>query len=116
MERTAATGDTERPERVRLVVLFGGRSAEHEVSCTTAAHVLAAADPDRYEVVPVGITRDGTWVQADAARAALSEGARGLPAVPPPLAATGKAVEPLPTVTPAVGGLPVGVETWTVKL
>ncbi len=117
MERTAATGDTERtlrprhegPDRVRLVVLFGGRSAEHEVSCTTAAHVLAAADPDRYEVVPVGITREGTWVQADAARAALSEGARGLSAAPPPLAATGTAVEPLPTVTPAVGGPPVVV-------
>ena len=53
-------------DRVRLVVLFGGQSAEHEVSCTTAAHVLAAADPGRYEVVPVGITREGVWVQADA--------------------------------------------------
>jgi D-alanine-D-alanine ligase len=93
-------------DRVRLVVLFGGRSAEHEVSCTTAAHVLAAADPDRYEVVPVGITREGTWVHADDAMAAL---ARGRAALPDRLAATGTAVEPLPTVTPAVGGLPVVV-------
>jgi D-alanine-D-alanine ligase len=98
-----------RPDRVRLVVLFGGRSAEHEVSCTTAAHVLAAADPDRYEVVPVGITREGAWVQAEAARATLTEGARVLPETTPPLAATGKEVQPLPTVTPAAGGLPVVV-------
>jgi D-alanine-D-alanine ligase len=93
-------------ERVRLVVLFGGQSAEHEVSCTTAAHVLAAADADRYEVVPIGITREGTWVQADEARAAL---ARGRAALPGRLAATGTEIEPLPTVTPAAGGLPVVV-------
>jgi D-alanine-D-alanine ligase len=109
MERTSATGNTVRPDRVRLVVLFGGRSAEHEVSCTTAAHVLAAADPDRYEVVPVGITREGAWVQAGEARATLLEGARGLPEQVAPLTATGATVEPLPTVTPAAGGLPVVV-------
>ncbi len=51
----------------RLVLLFGGRSAEHEVSCVTAAHVLAAADPERYDVVPVGITHDGRWVRAEPA-------------------------------------------------
>ncbi len=93
-------------DRVRLVVLFGGQSAEHEVSCISAAHVLAAADPDRYDVVPVGITREGTWVQADEARAAL---ARGRDALPSRLAASGTAVEPMPTVTPATGGLPVVV-------
>ena len=42
-----ATGD-----RIRLVVLFGGQSAEHDVSCTTAAHVLRAADPAKYEITP----------------------------------------------------------------
>ncbi len=93
-------------DRVRLVVLFGGQSAEHEVSCTTAAHVLGAVDPDRYEVVPVGITREGAWVQADDALAAL---AGGRLALPDRLSATGTSVEPLPTVTPAVGGLPVVV-------
>jgi D-alanine-D-alanine ligase len=93
-------------DRVRLVVLFGGQSAEHEVSCTTAAHVLGAVDPDRYEVVPVGITREGAWVQADDALAAL---ARGQVALPDHLTAAGTAVEPLPTVTAAVGGLPVVV-------
>lgn len=93
-------------DRVRLVVLFGGQSAEHEVSCTTAAHVLGAVDPDRYEVVPVGITREGAWVQADDALAALTSGQAALP---DRLSATGTSVEPLPTVTPAVGGLPVVV-------
>lgn len=52
------------PERVRLVVLFGGRSAEHEISCISAAHVLAAVDPGRYEVEAVGVTRDGGFVRA----------------------------------------------------
>jgi D-alanine-D-alanine ligase len=93
-------------DRVRLVVLFGGQSAEHEVSCTTAAHVLAAADPERYEVVPIGITREGTWVRADEALAALE---RGRAALPSRLAAAGTTVDPLPTVTPASGGLPVVV-------
>jgi D-alanine-D-alanine ligase len=91
------------PERVRLVVLFGGRSAEHEVSCTSAAHVLRAVDPDRYEVEPIGITREGTWVRSEDALAALGA------ARPESLRAAGAAVEPLPTVTPATGGLPVVV-------
>lgn len=52
------------PERVRLVLLFGGRSAEHEISCISASHVLAAVDPNRYDVLPVGITRDGRFVLA----------------------------------------------------
>ena len=59
-------------DRYRLVVLFGGQSAEHEVSCTTAAHVLAAVDPDRYEVEAVGITRSGQFVRAADAMAALA--------------------------------------------
>ena len=47
--------------RTHLIVLFGGQSAEHDVSCTTAAHVIRAADPQRYRVSPVGIDRDGRW-------------------------------------------------------
>jgi D-alanine-D-alanine ligase len=49
-------------ERTRLVVLYGGRSAEHEVSCVSAVHVLKALDPDRYDVLAVGITHEGRWV------------------------------------------------------
>ncbi|HEX5947226.1 MAG TPA: D-alanine--D-alanine ligase family protein [Acidimicrobiales bacterium] len=93
-------------DRVRLVVLFGGQSAEHEVSCTTAAHVLRAADPARYDLVPVGITREGAWVRADAAVAALAQGASALP---DRLDAAGTALEPLPTVTSVAEGLPVVV-------
>src|SRR3954452_20399050 len=52
------------PDHVRLVVLFGGQSAEHDVSCVSAGSVLGALDRSRYEVVPVGITHDGTWVLA----------------------------------------------------
>lgn len=48
--------------KVRVMILFGGRSGEHPISCATAAGVLRAIDRDKYEVVPVGITPDGHWV------------------------------------------------------
>jgi D-alanine-D-alanine ligase len=87
------------PERIRLVVLFGGRSAEHEVSCTSAFNVLRAADRDRYQVVPVGITRDGRWVSAGDALAALDAGSmvRTLPS--PDSTPASEELEPLPTVS-----------------
>jgi D-alanine-D-alanine ligase len=50
--------------RIRLVVLFGGRSAEHEISCISAFNLLRAVDPERYDVVPIGITRGGQWMDA----------------------------------------------------
>jgi len=52
------------PRPTQVVVVYGGRSAEHDVSCISARHVLSALDPRRYDVVPVGITRDGRWVDA----------------------------------------------------
>jgi len=48
--------------RVRVALIFGGRSSEHAVSCSTAASVLQAIDRDRYDVVPIGITTGGAWV------------------------------------------------------
>ncbi len=48
--------------RVRVALIFGGRSSEHAVSCSTAASVLQAIDRTRYDVVPVGITTEGKWV------------------------------------------------------
>ena len=66
-------------DRIHLVVLFGGQSAEHDVSCTTAAHVLGAADPNRYRITPVGISTDGEWSLATDAIAALQRGPRALP-------------------------------------
>ena len=53
-----------RKSKARIIVLFGGESAEHDVSCVTAAHVLRALDPQKYDVTTVGITRDGQWVHA----------------------------------------------------
>jgi D-alanine-D-alanine ligase len=47
--------------RRRVAVLFGGRSAEHEISCLSARSVIDALDPERTEVIPIGITRDGRW-------------------------------------------------------
>ncbi|MEM7142005.1 MAG: D-alanine--D-alanine ligase family protein [Actinomycetota bacterium] len=82
--------------RPRLVVLFGGRSAEHDVSCVSARHVLAAVDPARYDIEPVGITRDGQWVLAEAAMKALADGADGLPAR---LTADGPEVDALPMLS-----------------
>ena len=62
--------------RGTVAVLFGGRSSEHEVSCTTAGGVLAAIDRERWDVLAVGIGRDGSWtVQSDdPAEWALSDG------------------------------------------
>ena len=66
-------------DRIHLIVLYGGQSAEHDVSCTTAAHVLRAADPQRYRITPIGISRDGDWAIDTAAQAALAAGPAALP-------------------------------------
>ena len=51
-------------KKLRIGILFGGRSGEHEVSLLSAASVLKAIDKKKYEVVPIGITKDGQWVMA----------------------------------------------------
>jgi len=62
-----ATTGPDRPRRLRVGVLFGGRSSEHEVSLMSARSVLAALSPDKYDIVQIGITKEGTWrVSADA--------------------------------------------------
>ncbi|HEX9995247.1 MAG TPA: D-alanine--D-alanine ligase family protein [Acidimicrobiales bacterium] len=91
--------------RIRLLLLFGGRSAEHEVSCVSAAHVLRALDPARYDVLPVGITRKGEWVVSEQGQAALGPGA---PA-PAELTAAGPAVDPLPALAEGEATGPVVV-------
>ncbi|MFF2623280.1 D-alanine--D-alanine ligase family protein [Oerskovia jenensis] len=50
--------------KTRVLILFGGRSGEHVISCATAGGVMRAIDRERYEVVPVGITKAGQWVLA----------------------------------------------------
>ena len=58
-------------KKLRVGVLFGGRSGEHEVSLLSAASVVNAIDKEKYEVVPIGITKDGRWLTAAAAEALL---------------------------------------------
>ena len=77
------------PRKTRVAVVFGGRSTEHAISCVSAGSILAALDPDLYDVVPVGITRDGAWVLASADPAQLSIADRTLPEI---TAAAGSAV------------------------
>jgi D-alanine-D-alanine ligase len=75
----------QRPtRRPRIAVVFGGRSSEHAISCVTAGSVLQALDPDRYDVVPVGITHEGRWVleSADPDRLSITS-ADKLPEVDP---------------------------------
>ena len=68
-------GNRRRSGKVRVAVLFGGRSAEHAISCVSAGSVMAALDPEKYEVVPVGIATDGRWVLTDPdQRLAITDG------------------------------------------
>jgi D-alanine-D-alanine ligase len=91
--------------RVQLVVLFGGQSAEHDVSRVTAAHVLRAIDPTRYEVTAVGISRDGQWQLAEGAMAALAAGPEALPSeleVDGPVTSASPMLSSLPGTGPIV--------------
>jgi D-alanine-D-alanine ligase len=54
--------NSQQYRRIRVAVVFGGRSSEHAISCVTAGSVLRAIDPQRYDVVPIGITPKGRWV------------------------------------------------------
>ncbi len=68
-------------KKVRVGVLFGGRSGEHEVSLLSAASVVEAIDKDKYEVVPIGITKEGKWLTSDHAEKLLKgEGHANVPA------------------------------------
>src|SRR2546423_5788882 len=70
--------------RLRVGVLFGGRSGEHEVSLASAASVIAALERGGHAVVPIGIARDGRWViGGDPLRALAAEARLGLPSSDP---------------------------------
>ena len=97
---------TTHDPRIHLIVIFGGQSAEHDVSCTTAAHVLRAADPAKYRITPIGIARDGRWSLAAGAKAALAEGPDALPGR---LDASGDVMEPTLAITPSDDGVTVVV-------
>lgn len=59
--------------KIRIAILFGGRSGEHEVSLDSAQSVLAVLDPAKYEVYQVGITHDGTWLTGENARELMAK-------------------------------------------
>ena len=58
-------------KKLRVAVLYGGRSGEHEVSLISAASVIQALDPTKYEAIPIGITKDGQWLAGTAAHKML---------------------------------------------
>lgn len=60
-------------KRLRVGVLFGGRSGEHEVSLASATSVIRALDPEKYEAVPIGISKDGRWLLGAAAQKLLPD-------------------------------------------
>ena len=68
------------PSRIRVAVVFGGRSGEHPVSCISAAGVLANVDTDQFDATAIGITPEGSWLQIDPAAIPVRNG-RHLPAV-----------------------------------
>ena len=64
-------------KRLRIGVLFGGRSGEHEVSLASAASVVRGLDPDKYEALPIGITKEGHWLIGAGAQKMLPEVLKG---------------------------------------
>ncbi len=64
-------------KRLRIGILFGGRSGEHEVSLASAASVIRGLDPDKYEAVPIGITKEGHWLIGAGAQKMLPEVLKG---------------------------------------
>ncbi len=66
-----AKAQSNSSSKTRVGILFGGRSGEHEVSLLSAASVLNAIDKSKYEVVPIGITKDGRWLTAEHAERLL---------------------------------------------
>ena len=64
-------------KKIRVALLFGGKSAEHEVSLRSAKNVAEAIDKNKYEVVPIGIDKEGRWMLPDSSRSLLGEGSSG---------------------------------------
>jgi D-alanine-D-alanine ligase len=89
---------SDAPPPVRIVLLYGGQSAEHDVSRRSASSVLKAIDTTKYDVVPVAIAQDGRWLRSDATLALLAGGDDELPEY---LDAGGTALAPLSTIAPA---------------
>ena len=59
-------------KKLRVGILFGGKSGEHEISLRSANSILKAIDRKKYDVVEIGITKQGRWLQSDSAKALLA--------------------------------------------
>jgi len=98
----------ERPARpgrkLRVGVLFGGQSSEHAVSLASAQSVIAALDPDAYEIVPIGITRQGQWLTGGEPMRDLLAAGGQLTETPPETGAASSAVVPAPRDTALAAG------------
>jgi len=99
--------------KMRVGVVFGGRSGEHEVSLASARSIMAVMDRDKYEIVPIGITHDGRWLTSGDPLAVLAGGERAaLPSEPQDPAAgrelvpgaTGGRFPPLDVIFPVLHG------------
>lgn len=93
--------------RIRVGVLFGGQSSEHEVSLASARSVMSALDPEKYEVVPIGITKRGAWLTSGDAMSRLRSGDAGEAAAAtlvPDLSSEGRAE--IVQITPGAQGMP----------
>lgn len=91
-----------------MAVVYGGASTEHAISCVSAGSILRHLDPQRFEVVPVGITRQGSWLRTDIDPDELAITDRQLPAVAgeteTPLAAAGEILASVDVVFPILHG------------
>src|ERR1700736_1787418 len=75
---------TKKPakKKLRVGILFGGRSGEHEVSLLSAASILNAIDRTKYEVIPIGITKQGQWLTSTEAHNLLTGNTKPAPVLP----------------------------------
>jgi D-alanine-D-alanine ligase len=94
-------------KRLRVGVIFGGRSGEHEVSLASAASVIRALDPEKYEAVPIGITKDGRWLVGTGATKMLPEVLKSGERVSLPADPTAAALVP---ISPTAGHPSVSVD------
>ncbi len=76
MASSADAGEQPRGRRIRVAVVFGGRGPEHPISCLGGGNVLRVIDRDRYEVIPIGITTEGAWLEVadDPGKLAITSG------------------------------------------
>lgn len=90
-------------KKIRVGVLFGGRSGEHEVSLTSAKGIMAALDPAKYEVVPIGITKAGQWLTGPNVHEKLLEAVAGHPVIEADSQRSPAVAEPVTSPTLTLG-------------